>query len=163
MEQTWEYYLNGFPHRTSARNGRHIGTNYDNRSRKTDTIWLPRPLLTSVTSIKYTESGDSTDYSNTFAATNYSVITKRKPGCIVLKDASVWPSTALESNDPIQIIYVAGYGDERSDVPDALKHAIKLVLAEIYENRQDTVFSMRIETIGWLQRLLAPYKNWWPM
>lgn len=156
MNQTWEYYLNSF-YDTHGNNGI-----YDQR-RDYNSIWLPNPPLVSVTSIEYTIAGDSTDYSNTFAASNYHVDAVRKPGRIVLTNGSSYPTNTLETNNPVKITFIAGFGALRSDVPEPLKNVIKIVLAELYENREDTVFSMRVERIGWYQRLLAQYRNWWPM
>ena len=156
MNQTWEYYLNSF-HDTHGNNGV-----YDRR-RDYDSIWLPNPPLSSVTSVEYTISGDSTDYSNTFSSDNYHVDTVRKPGRIVLIDGATWPSDTLETNNPVKITYIAGFGSLQSDVPEALKNVILIVLAELYENREDTVFSMRVERLGWYKRMLAQYRNWWPM
>jgi uncharacterized phiE125 gp8 family phage protein len=115
INQTWEYYLREFP--------------------KTNYIELPRPPLSSITSITYTESGDTTAYQNTFSSTNYSANTVRFPGKVQLYDGCSWPSSSLETNEPIKVVFVAGYGANRTYVPTAIKQCILMYVDELYQQR----------------------------
>ena len=47
--------------------------------------------------------------------------------------------TALNEVNAIAIEYVAGYGESAADVPALLKAAIKIIVADLYENREDKV------------------------
>jgi uncharacterized phiE125 gp8 family phage protein len=51
-----------------------------------------------------------------------------------------WPSTDDDIN-VVTIVYVCGYGASSSSVPKALKQAIYLMIAHLYENRQAVIVS----------------------
>lgn len=54
--------------------------------------------------------------------------------------------------------YEAGYQDSDS-VPDAVKHAIKMTFATLYENREDTVIGTQINTVPLTaRRVLASHR-----
>jgi len=115
LQQTWELYLDKWPDE--------------------DYIELPRPPLQSVTSITYTESGDSSTYGNTFSSSYYTVDTVSWPGRIVLNDGDSWPTGTLETNNPIKVIFPAGYGDARADVPGPIKQCHLMYCDDYYNNR----------------------------
>jgi uncharacterized phiE125 gp8 family phage protein len=97
-----------------------------------DEIELPRPPLQSVTSIIYKdEDGNET----TLPSSAYIVDTDSEPGRIVLAHGESWPTGTLFPANPIQITFVAGYGDA-DDVPEKFKQAIKLLVAHWYEHRE---------------------------
>jgi len=145
INQTRTFYMDNFPN--------------------SNEIWLPRPPFSSTSglAIEYTGSGETTAYDNAVSTSTYSADTISKPGRLILRDGYTWPSASLETNNPIRVTYLAGYGSNRSSVPEPLKQAILITIDELYENREDTVFNLNVGQIGWLNRLLAPYKNWWPM
>ena len=90
------------------------------------------PPLSSVTSIKYYDTDETVA---TFSSSNYIVDTHSEPGRIELQYSEVWPSTVLRPINGVEIIFVAGYG-AASAVPDVIKHAIKILIAHCYENRE---------------------------
>lgn len=92
-------------------------------------ILYPVPLQ-SVTSITYLD-GDNT--SQTFAATNYTVLTTT-PGRIVLKTDCDWPATNHQPKN-ITITYVVGYGNS-AQVPTILRLGIYFLVAHWYRNRE---------------------------
>ncbi len=94
-------------------------------------IELPRPPLSSVTSIKY---WDSDGVQQTVTASDYVVDTTSEPGRIGLATGKSWPTPRGEIGD-IEIIYVAGYGTAASDVPEGAKQAIKLLVGDLFEHR----------------------------
>lgn len=97
-----------------------------------DAIVLPYPPLSSVTSVKYYDTGGT---QQTWSSGNYTVDTNRTPGVIFLDthDSVSWPSTQDRRNT-IEVIYVAGYGSAASNVPDAAKNAILLLVKHRYEH-----------------------------
>jgi len=121
-----------------------------------DEILLPRPPLQSVMSVVYIDSdGDST----TWSTDGYDVDTDGEPGRIVLAYGESWPSVTLRPTNPIQIIFVAGYGDAASDVPQWAKKAMMLLLGHWYENREDTIpgtiikgIPLGVESLIWANR-----------
>lgn len=74
---------------------------------------------------------------------------------IVVKNS--WPSTYSKPN-AVSIIYNAGYGDTSTDVPGALIAAAKMILAHLYENRQEvSVGSLEQIPFG-AYALMNPYR-----
>lgn len=120
-----------------------------------NTIDLPRPPLQSVSSITYTDlQGDS----QTVTASVYDVDTDSEPGAVTLGYQQVWPSVRNERL-PVTITYVAGYGTA-SDVPQAIKQAIMMLVAHWYEHRQfagDEMaeLPMAVHSLLWPYRILT--------
>ena len=98
-------------------------------------IELERPPLQSVTSVEYKDESDQTQ---TFASSKYTVDTKSSPGRIILNDDQTWPTTS-DNGNALTVTYVAGFGDDATDVPWELVHAIKFLVADWYENRETEV------------------------
>jgi uncharacterized phiE125 gp8 family phage protein len=96
---------------------------------------LPRPPLSSVTWIKYYDA--STDTLTTLDSAYYSVRTPwRAPGTIELAPDYEWPDVYMDRTYPVTIRFVAGYGDI-DDVPNAIKRAVRLLVAWQYRFRGD--------------------------
>lgn len=111
--QTWELTLDRFPF--------------------CDEIKLMKGPVQSVTSItSYDEDNNSAVFSNT----NYVVDTISNK--IILNLSSVWPVDLRRKSSAV-IEYVTGYGDKRSDVPENLRSAVKILAAHYYENREISV------------------------
>ena len=98
-------------------------------------IELPKPPLQSVTSVKYY---DPDGVLQTLAASKYLVDAVTEPGRIAPVTGEFWPATQDRIN-AVEIIYVAGYGAAAANVPAGLLAAIKLLLANWYENREATI------------------------
>ena len=95
-------------------------------------IILPFGQVQSVVSIMYkNEAGDEV----TFSSENYNVDQYSTPGRIVLAYGEEWPSETLFSLNPIEVVFVCGY----VSVPDNLKHAVTLLAAHWFENREPVV------------------------
>jgi uncharacterized phiE125 gp8 family phage protein len=95
-------------------------------------IELPRPPLQSVTWIKYIDENGSLQ---TLASSVYDVVTTKILGEIRLAYDENWPNHR-DTYNAVQIRYVAGYGDDRTDVPDTIRHAMKMLVSTWYENRE---------------------------
>ena len=128
ITQTWTLYLNCF----------------------LDETRLPRSPVQSVTSVKY---DDTADAEQTLSATIYEADTVAFSGRVVLRPSQVWPTlTATSDINRVRIEYVAGYGDNPTDVPDVIKQGILFLVAHFFEERQ----VMAIGTIATtLQRTVA--------
>lgn len=95
-------------------------------------LQLPRPKLASVGSVKYYDT-DGTQ--QTLASTYYTVRTPwRQPGTIERAPDQTWPSYQDDRNYPLTIRFTSGFGTSGS-VPDEIKYAIKVLVANMYENR----------------------------
>ena len=102
-------------------------------------LWYPP--LQSVTSITATFQDDTTQV---WPAINYIVDTSTEDdyGRIIIKrDATLLVN--LREAVSIAIIYLAGYGDNPSDVPFAIRQAILVYSAYLYQNRGDCAGSSK--------------------
>lgn len=113
MTQTLEGYLPGFP----------VGGVID----------IPRPPLAAVTFVKYF---DTDGVERTLSADTYHVEPAGFTGSIILKDAGGWPATAVDPR-AVTIRWIAGFADAAT-FPPPLKHAMKLLVAHWYYNREAT-------------------------
>jgi len=141
ITQTWYCYLGCWP--------------LSNR------LSIPFGQLQSVTSIKYKDTdGDET----TWTASNYIVNVDSDPGQVVLAYDAVWPTETLYPSNPITIEYVCGYGTDESDVEDNIRHAIKIIISNLYETRESEglgcgpVSTFNLPTVN---NLLTPFKVDW--
>ena len=83
----------------------------------------------------YTKSGETAAYANTFSSTKYSANTVAWPGRVQLKYGADWPSETLETNEPIKVTFVAGYGATRALIPDEIKQCILMYVDDLYQHR----------------------------
>ena len=103
---------------------------------------LPKPPLQSISSIKYYDQ-DGTEYE--FNASDYLVDTASVKGRISLAYGKSWPSVTLQPMNGVIIQFIAGYGDAGSDVPKRIRNAIKVLVEQIYENREATDIKEHLE------------------
>jgi len=138
ITQTLEASLDRFPHSEA------------------EPILLPKAPLQSVGSISYL---DLSGTSQTWAASNYQVDKVSEPARILPVEAEDYPSEQDDTLNTVTITFDAGYGDAGSDVPDAIRHAIKLLIGELYERREYAVPGTIItEAPFGVQALLNPYR-----
>lgn len=116
-------------------------------------ITLPLPPLASVTSIAYVD-GDGDD--QTLDSANYTVHTNCEPGKITLAYGESWPSTR-DQPDAVTVTFVAGYGAAAA-VPAGIVAAIKLVLGDLYENREAAVLGTIRSDNPTVKNLLWTYR-----
>ena len=96
-------------------------------------LCIPRAPLQSVTSITYYDT-DGTQ--QTLATTVYGTDIYSEPGLVYLKPGQTWPST-YEIPGAVSITYVAGW-DNPLGIPSGLRSALKLIVAHLYENREES-------------------------
>lgn len=108
-------------------------------------MYLPYPKLQSVDSVKYFDiNGEQqTLLENDF----YWVVTSSDPGYIKQKFDATYPELQQGRPDAISITYMAGYGDDANSVPTQLKHAVKLMLTDLYEHRGSVVVGSSVNKI----------------
>ena len=104
-----------------------------NLSEWVNPIQLKVNPVISVTSLKYYDTDEAqqtiTDNANNYQKDLNSDVAKIYEGLV-----NTFPAIGSTIN-PIEIITVCGYG-AASDVPDDIKHAIKLMVSWMYENRE---------------------------
>jgi uncharacterized phiE125 gp8 family phage protein len=115
---------------------------------------IARPVQ-SITSVTlYDDAGNS----DTWASSNYRLSAPGDRSRLVPTDNAAWPSAERRS-DAIEIVYVAGFGNAGSDVPDAILKAMKLLVAHWYENREAVVIgTITAELPFAVKALLQPYR-----
>jgi uncharacterized phiE125 gp8 family phage protein len=114
MEQTWYQYEKDWPI-------------------KHDHIEIHYPPLSSVTSIKYTDSNGS---QQTWASSNYIVEANLEPGRVQLGYLKNYPTGTLQpSSEAIVIEFVCGQEDQ-GKVNEDIKLAIELMVAYWFANRE---------------------------
>ena len=87
-----------------------------------------------VASLKYIDSDGA---EQTWDSSNYIVDTYKKAGRVCLASNVSFPSIDSDRINSVSIRYTSGFGVLASDVPDAIKHAIMLQTAYMYNNRED--------------------------
>ena len=97
-----------------------------------EVVKLPRPPLISITSIKTISELDT---KTTYDSSAYYVRTDIEPGQIIIRDGSTPPINTDRYHGGFEIVYLAGYGDEAADVPQAIKFGLLEWVADAYENR----------------------------
>lgn len=91
------------------------------------------PLI-SITSFKYyDENGTLQDYST------YQTDTQSDKAILKPNVNTNFPSIQTGRVNPIQLTFKCGYGDEATDVPMAIKHAIKIMIAYLYDENRSGV------------------------
>jgi uncharacterized phiE125 gp8 family phage protein len=118
-------------------------------------IDLPRPPLQSVESIKYVDTAGTLQ---TLPSANYVAdVSSNEVARVALAWNRFWPITRCSIN-AVVIRFVAGYGDLAEDIPQAIRHGILIEIANLYENREDSVVGQAVNMMAVSERLLWPYR-----
>jgi len=125
IDQTWTLFLDRFPSDDQC-------------------IQLPNPRLSSVASVKYNQEVDGLQV--VFDAAKYIVDVNREPGRIALAFDQIWPDTRRQIN-AVEIEFVAGYGESDEDVPDEIRHAIKIMVSHLFEVREPVIVGTIVSNV----------------
>jgi uncharacterized phiE125 gp8 family phage protein len=118
------------------------------QGRSDKTVRIGRTPLVSVTSVQY-YAPDATTLT-TLSTDEYRVITATEPG--ILQPLEDWPEVD-DRADAIQITFVAGQQDG-CGAPPGWKHAVKMLVAHLYEERKPVAFASCNEIPFGLQSLI---------
>lgn len=113
------------------------------------TLWVPRPRLQSVTSLKYIDQNGTQQ--TLVEDTDYTVDADSEPGRVVPVRFGSWPTTYGHIHD-VEMIFVAGWGDAATDVPEAILQAMQVMIDHMFEHRDSD------ETPKAALSLLAEYR-----
>jgi uncharacterized phiE125 gp8 family phage protein len=111
-------------------------------------ISIPRAPCVSVTSVQWGQTGDLTPADPEDYVLNLDV----EPGQIMMKA----PLVPMIPSYSMQMIYVAGYGDDPTATPAPIRHGILMLTAALYEGRGDVDTPM----IPAAWSIMAPYRLW---
>lgn len=151
ITQTWMLFLDVWPcgDGPALHEGFHVGAVTEAAA---SNIELPKPPLQSVSHVK---TYDDDDVAATWATGNYFVDIAGEPGRIAVRAGQAWPSATRAAN-AIEIQFVAGYGGDPGNVPEALRHGILMLAAHLYEHRGDAAEAAMLQS-GAL-RLWRPFR-----
>lgn len=137
VEKTYDGYLDAWPCR--------------------DTLTIPKPRCSDIDSIKYTDidgteaTVDDDDYLTDFISFYARV---------KLKTGESWPSDELREMNAIVIRLTAGYASAAA-VPYALKAAVMLLAAHLYENREMIIIKDQPFTLpAGYDDFIANHRDW---
>jgi uncharacterized phiE125 gp8 family phage protein len=130
VAQAWTYWLDAWP--------------------RFGPVEIPLPPLIGVTKVATYARDDS---SSVLDAATYHVDCASAPGRLALKNALSPPVVTLREIAGVEICFTAGYGDAAA-VPQGVKQAILVTVADLYENRGDDDALVGARA----QALLAPYR-----
>lgn len=128
-----------------------LGDGVHNTTRQSAQGWtnevdLPFIPIQSITSIK---TYDTTNAESAMTSTDYEL--DGDGGRIYLDTGISWPSS-LRDREAMKIRYVAGYGSSPQDIPPAIRQALRMLVAHMYECR--TSCDMPADC----KKLLEPFK-----
>jgi hypothetical protein len=121
-------------------------------------IILPIAPLVSITSIRYRDGdGDLI----TIDAADYQVDTHSEPGVVSPSPASVaWPAVNPEYLNPIEFVFVAGFGTKSQEIPFRLRHAIIMLAGHFFEHPEATMESaFNLRDVDGYKETVAHYKT----
>ena len=95
-------------------------------------IRMPFPDVQSVT-VKYFDADNA---EQTVSSSLYELLEDHRGSFVRFLDAFTEPAIYDDRSDAIQITLVAGYGDNISDVPQAIRQAALLLIGHWYESRE---------------------------
>lgn len=122
------------------------------------TVRLSLGPVQSVTSIQYYDANNTLQ---TDTLSNYYVIGSKGYVTIYPKNGNTWP-VVFNREDAIKINYVIGYGDTAASVPATVKHALKMLVAHHYENRESELIGVNSKTMPYgVEAMLNMERNSW--
>lgn len=115
---------------------------------------LPYPPLQTVDSVKYR----NVDGTETTLATSQYWVTNHEPATIVRAYNVTWPELQYGRPQAIKISVTVGYGDDGTDVPEEIRHGMKLLITDLYENRGTVVIGSVSKIPAYLIDLIHTYR-----
>lgn len=115
ITQSWTLYLDDWP--------------------DSDIIYLPYPPCQSVTGITYYDA-DGVQQTLT-SGTDYQTEIHSEPARVTPEPDASWPGLETDRLHPVEVLYVAGYGDAASAVPQEIRQAVLLIAAAWYRYREE--------------------------
>lgn len=149
VEQTWKLYGDTFSQLTTCGSA---------------AIQIPYPPLVEIDSVKYYDTQGT--LRTLVEDTDYQVETFSEPARISPMPGTVWPSTEANKLNAVEISFICGYVDDDVDtenrllIPYSIRAAILLILAHLFEHRQEFVVGSIIAKIPMTSEwLLYPYRD----
>ena len=106
-------------------------------------VYLTLGPVQSVSAIKYYDANNALQ---TDTLSNYHVLGTSGRTLISPKSGFSWPTT-FQRDDAIKIEYIIGFGDAATDVPETIRHALLMLVAHYYENRENELIGVNSKTL----------------
>lgn len=121
-------------------------------------ILVPRPPLQSITSLQYYDTAGVLQ--SLTEGTDFQVDSDSEPARIWPEPSMTWPSTESGRTNAVILIFTAGYGDDAEDVPERLRHVMRLIVGMDDVAREAIVFGDTVREIGPMRiaDILAEYR-----
>lgn len=103
-------------------------------AQKPGTVTLLLGPVQTVSAIKYYDTNNALQ---TDTLSNYNVLGTKMRTLVAPKPGFNWP-TAYQRDDAVKIEYACGYGGTADSVPQNIRHALMMLVAHFYENREAT-------------------------
>lgn len=120
-------------------------------------VKLPAGPIQTFSSIAYL---DGAGVSQTLSASLYATDLYSKIPRVFPAASQNWPGTQCMPN-AVTMAVIAGYGDDGEDVPEGIRHAIKLMVGHWYRNRESVVPGQMYEMPQAVETLLFAERGWW--
>jgi uncharacterized phiE125 gp8 family phage protein len=130
-----------------------ITEKHDSFPMGTTPIELRIAPVSAITSITFLDTDGTT--TTTWGTSNYTLDNSSSLGRarVILKQSAFYPSTAIQAA-AVTITYTAGYGTATTDIPDEILTAIKLLVADLYQNREPKVKQLPTT----VEHVVQPYR-----
>lgn len=151
ITQTWKFHVDCFPLPGTC-------------------LEIPFPPLQLIESINYIPGNSSlggfglgfgTGFDTlrkTLSDTIYTVDSNAEMGTVTLAYDQTWP-TIRNVKNAVQIQFIAGYGNDADDIPEGIRHGMKMLLGHLYERRETTMVGVPIVAVPQAYEwLLNPYR-----
>lgn len=106
--------------------------------------------LVDITSIQYVDTAGATQ---TWSASEYTSGTFNMSPFIVPKPTYDWPGSLATLPNAVTVTYRAGFSTKAGEVPANIRSALMLLVAHMYENREDSPITLPQASTN----LLAPF------
>lgn len=119
-------------------------------------IKMPRPPLVTIETVKFF---NTSEVLTTFSSASYQVNIRPQVGTVRPVLTAVWPITQIDKDNAVEIEYTTGYANAAA-VPDSIKHAIVMLAAHWYENREAALVGTISKEVEFgVKMLLAPFRG----
>lgn len=108
--------------------------------------------------VSFFRTYDENDSTYAFDSSLYTLDTISGKPKIALKIGQTWPSTTIRPVNGIHIKGTFGFGTASSAVPQAIKEAVKITVANLYEHRGEMKPDEGLPSTA--QMLLGPFRRW---
>jgi uncharacterized phiE125 gp8 family phage protein len=156
ITQTWRLTRPCFPG-GGLRGSWRWGAEVDRAAAADLKLWLPMPPLQNVTEVQYYDTAGNLQ---TLDAALYRKNLHGIQGSISPAIGRSWPDTHAEIDEAVIVTFVAGYGDEDESVPEEIRHAIRLQVADWFAQRETFVVGTvtgEVSSLA-LENQLRPYQ-----